>query len=75
MCRCHWTRVSDPDSVFLPGSGFGSDFQIPLDQDSVSAPDSGAKKECRKGSKIYLLEENLNEKAKNSNNEKATISY
>ena len=46
-------RVSDPNPVFLPGSGFG--FQISLDPDPVSAPGSRSKKKCRRGSKSCLL--------------------
>ena len=50
-----WLRIRS-DSVFLPGSG----FQISLLPDPVSAPGSRSKKkECRKGSKIFLLDENL----------------
>ena len=59
---------------FLPGSGSG--FLISLDPDSVSAPGSRSKKGCRKGSKRYLLEENLKIMIKDRQKmKKATISY
>ena len=50
----------DPDPVFkFSGSELESGFQMSLDPDSVSASGSLSKKECRKGSKSYSLEENL----------------
>ena len=66
------SRVADPDSVgsgvfawiriqirFSNFSVSGSGFQTSLDPDPVSAPGPEAKKECRKCSKSYLLEENF----------------
>ena len=58
------------------GSGSRSGFQISLDPDTVSAADPGAKKDCSKGSKSYLLEENLKIMTKDRQKmKKATISY
>ena len=55
-------RTADQDPLFLPGSGYGSDFQISLDSDPISAPGSKAfgwivvsfeKKKSRRGPTKY----------------------
>ena len=59
------SRASDPDPVFLSGSGSGAQIYL----NPVSTPGFLSKKKCRKGSKSYLLEKKDRQKM-----EKATIS-